>query len=145
MHRWSDQLCSVIYITKQTLQELNSHPLHIWVTGLALLLFFMHLSMCKHYPCIHTHPRTHRHTQTLGQKRKVNMQPFVLKWDIVWRHVTGTVTTLMQRGALIMISHPCPNPSAKSVKRKCGGSETTQLSINHLLTLTCVSPLWLLR
>lgn len=43
------------YIPQETLQELNSHPLHIWTTGLALLLLFMHLSMCKHYPCIHTH------------------------------------------------------------------------------------------
>lgn len=41
--------CAVSYIPKQTLQELNSHPLRIWVTGPALTLMFMHLNMCKHY------------------------------------------------------------------------------------------------
>lgn len=41
--------CAVSYIPKQTLQELNLHPLHIWVTGLALTLLLMHLNMCKHY------------------------------------------------------------------------------------------------
>lgn len=50
--------CAVSYIPQQTLQELNSHPLHIWTTGPALLLVFMHLSMCKHYPCIYTHTHT---------------------------------------------------------------------------------------
>lgn len=50
------------YIPKQTLQELNSDPLHIWVTGLALTRLFMHLNMCKHY--------THMHTQ---QNKKVTV------------------------------------------------------------------------
>ncbi len=65
--------CAVSYIPKQTLQELNSHPLHIWVTGLALTLLFMHLNMCKHHTHIgcygchhaHSHARTHTHTQTV--------------------------------------------------------------------------------
>ena len=47
------------HIPQQTLQDLNSHPFHIWTAGLALLLLFMHLSMCKHYPYIYTHTHTH--------------------------------------------------------------------------------------
>lgn len=145
MHRWLDQLCNVIYSSTNPAGTELSPLAHRGCRARTLALVRA-LKYVQTLP-MHSHARTHTHMALARRGRSEHWpsQPLVLKSYFSWSRVTDTVTTLMQRGAVIMISHPCPDPSAKSVKRKWGGSETAQLSINHLLTLTCVSPLLLLR